>query len=144
MFSKACEYGIRAVIYITKQSMMNLKVSLKDISKAIDSPEAYTSKILQQLARHTIIVSTKGPTGGFFIEKNAIEDMKLCSIVSALDGDHIFTVCGLGLKLCNEKTPCPVHHQFKIIREDLRLMLENTTVKSLAVELSGGGAFLKV
>ena len=66
MFSKACEYGIRASIFIAEQSLLDKKVSLKDIAKAIDSPEAYTSKILQQLSRNFIINSDKGPTGGFF------------------------------------------------------------------------------
>ena len=55
MFSKACEYAIRASIYIAKQSQNASKVSLKDVAMAIESPEAYTSKILQQLSRNHII-----------------------------------------------------------------------------------------
>lgn len=143
MFSKACEYGIRATIYIVKQSGEDLKISLKDIAQAIDSPEAYTSKILQELVRCNIISSAKGPTGGFFIEKEAVGKLNLHSIVFALDGDSVFKGCGLGLKQCNEKRPCPVHHHFKKIRNDLRLMLENTSIKSLADGLNEGSAFLK-
>ena len=52
MFSKACEYGIRASIYIAQQSLLDRKVSLKEISEAIESPTAYTSKILQKLTRN--------------------------------------------------------------------------------------------
>ncbi len=143
MFSKACEYGIKSAIYIAEQSLLNKKVSLRDISKAIESPEAYTSKILQQLVRSSIIHSEKGPTGGFSIEVKSLEKVKLCAIVSAIDGDEVYMGCGLGLKQCNEKKPCPVHYQFKSIRENLKQMLESTTVKSLALDLEKGKTFLK-
>lgn len=143
MFSKACEYGIKASIYIMEQSLHDRKVSLKDVAKAIESPEAYTSKILQQLVRNNIIHSGKGPTGGFSFEKNGFETITLGSIVSAIDGNDLYVDCGLGLKKCNEKKPCPVHHQFKLIRDSLKHMLETTTVKSLAMDLEKGLTFLK-
>lgn len=143
MFSKACEYGIRASIFIAEQSALNKKVSLKEVAKAIDSPEAYTSKILQHLTKNNIINSEKGPRGGFLMDKNELDKVKLSTIVFAIDGDAIYKACGLGLKKCNEKMPCPVHHQFKSIREQLKKMLETSTVKSLATELNEGLTFLK-
>lgn len=143
MFSKACEYGIRAAIYIAGQSLQSRRVSLKDVAKAIESPEAYTSKILQQLVRNNLINSEKGPTGGFSMDKQGLEKVKLSSIVSAIDGDAVYNGCGLGLKQCNEKKPCPVHNQFKSIRENLKEMLETTTVTSLATDLEKGLTFLK-
>ena len=143
MFSKACEYGIRSAIYIAEQSLLEKKVSLKEVAKAIDSPEAYTSKILQQLSKNNIINSDKGPTGGFSMDKSELQKVKLSTIVSAIDGDSIYKGCGLGLKRCNEKMPCPVHHQFKKIRDDLKEMLETTTVMSLTIDLSNGLTFLK-
>ena len=143
MFSKACEYGIRASIYIAQQSLLDKKVNLKDISEAIESPTAYTSKILQKLSRNSIINSDKGPTGGFSIDKMKLEKVKLSSIVYAIDGETIFHSCGLGLKQCNEKIPCPVHQQFKVIREELKKMIETTSVKSLAMDYEKGLTFLR-
>ena len=49
MFSKACEYAIRSCILIATNSLESKNSNLKDISKAIDSPEAFTAKILQKL-----------------------------------------------------------------------------------------------
>ena len=143
MFSKACEYGIRATIYIAKQSQLGKKVSLKEVAEAIESPIAYTSKILQLLSRNLIIKSDKGPTGGFSIDVVKLEKVKLSTIVFAIDGDSIYKGCGLGLKKCNEKMPCPVHDQFKIVRDELKKMLDNTTVKSLALDLEKKITFLK-
>ncbi|QQR96753.1 MAG: Rrf2 family transcriptional regulator [Sphingobacteriales bacterium] len=143
MFSKTCEYGIKATIYIAGNSLDNKKVSLKDVAKAIESPEAYTSKILQELSRKEIIMTSKGPTGGFSMELKKIEKLNLCDIVSAIDGNSIYKSCGLGLKKCNEKMPCPVHHQFKKIRDDIKQMLETTSIKSLTSNLELGLVYLK-
>ena len=143
MFSKACEYGIRASIYIARQSLLGRKVSLKEVATAIESPEAYTSKTLQLLSRNSIINSDKGPTGGFSINIEKLNNLKLSTIVLAIDGDDIYVGCGLGLSKCNEKKPCSVHNQFKSIRDDLRKMLENTTIKTLAEDFEKGLTFLK-
>lgn len=143
MFSKACEYGIKATVYIVDHTLKNEKVSMKDVAKAIDSPEAYTSKILQQLSRNNIIQSEKGPTGGFSIEKEKIDQLNLSMIVSAIDGDSIYEGCGLGFHHCNENKPCVIHHQYKSIRDDLKTMLENTLLVDLSEDIEKGLSFLK-
>src|SRR5690606_13909092 len=73
MFAKACEYGTRAAIYIAEQSLEDRKVSLKEVAEAIDSPEAYTSKILQLLSHNQLIISEKGPAGGYRSEEHTSE-----------------------------------------------------------------------
>ncbi len=143
MFSKACEYGIKAAIHISHQSLQGERVSLKAVAKAIDSPVAFTAKILQSLASNSIIASTKGPTGGYEIPNDRQDKITLYQIVEAIDGDKIYTGCGLGLEQCNEKKPCPIHFKFKGIREDLKTMLKSTTVHELAIGLHEGVAFLK-
>lgn len=143
MFSKACEYGIKASVYIIDSSLKNQKVSLKEVAKAIDSPEAYTSKILQQLSRNNIIQSEKGPTGGFSVDKDKIDQINLSTIVSAIDGDTIYKKCGLGFNQCNDSKPCVIHHQYKSIRTDLKTMLENTLLVDLSEDIEKGLSFLK-
>ena len=79
MFSKACEYAIKASIFIAISSYNNKKVSPKEISEEIDSPKAFTAKILQELAKNEIIKSTKGPYEAtslfFFITLIALIDV---------------------------------------------------------------------
>lgn len=143
MFSKTCEYGIRATIFIASQSYQNHRVGLKDIAKKIDSPEAFTAKILQILARNNIIKSIKGVHGGFEIPKETMNQIKLSQIVTAIDGDSVFTGCGLGLSQCSEDHPCPVHDKFVAIRNELSSMLENTNLEELAIGIKSGETFLR-
>lgn len=143
MFSKACEYAIRAEIYIALASQNSPKVSLKDIAKQIESPEAFTAKILQQLVRNKLIESQKGPSGGFWLTEELSKQIRLSQIVEAIDGDKVYQGCGLGLKECSEKQPCPIHNKFKFVRNTLREMLETTSLYELAHGLKEG-AFLKI
>lgn len=143
MFSKACEYGIKATIFIAQNSTLGTRVNLKKIAIAIDSPEAFTAKILQLLVKNQIISSEKGAAGGFTIAEDNLRTVNLAAIVNAIDGDKIYKGCGLGLETCNELKPCPMHEKFKVVRDGLREMLENTTVSELASGLDIGITFLK-
>ncbi len=144
MFSKACEYGIKATIFIAVNSSENRRVSPKEISKEIDSPQAFTAKILQALVRNGVVKSVRGAYGGFEIEKDKIATTKLSQIVYAIDGDNIYNGCALGLHTCDENHPCPVHDKFKIVREELKNMLENTSLEKLALDIKSGVSFLKM
>lgn len=143
MFSKTCEYGIRATIFIASQSYQNTRVGLRDIAKKIDSPEAFTAKILQILSKNNIINSIKGVGGGFDIPKDTMNQIKLSHIVTAIDGDRVFTGCGLGLHHCSEEHPCPIHDKFTNIRNELAFMLENTNLEELALGIKSGDTFLR-
>lgn len=144
MFSKACEYGIKATLYIAEQALNSeKKTGVKDIAKAIDSPEAFTAKIMQILSKNKIVNSSKGPSGGFYIPKKNLEKIKLSAIVKAIDGDQIYVGCGLGLSQCNAEKPCPVHDQFKVVRDELANMLTKTSLLELATGLDSGLTFLK-
>lgn len=128
MFSKTCEYALRALIYIAQQSKNDSRVGIKDIAKSINSPEHFIAKILQDLSRKGFVQSVKGPNGGFYMDRKNLE-VSIADIVREIDGDKLFTGCGLGLKECSELHPCPLHNQFKKIRQDLRIMLETSKIQ---------------
>jgi Rrf2 family iron-sulfur cluster assembly transcriptional regulator len=143
VFSKSCEYAIKAAIFIANNSLVDKKVGFVDIAKMIDSPEAFTAKILQKLTKDGVILSVRGVNGGFYIPKNLIAKVKLAHVVQAIDGDAVFKGCGLGMEKCNANRPCPLHDKFMSIRSDLRIMLETTNLEELALGLKSGETFLK-
>ena len=77
------------------------------------------------------------------MNKNSLASIKLSQIVNAIDGDKIYNGCGLGLHTCDENHPCPVHDKFKIVRDELKYMLENTSLEELALNIKSGFSFLK-
>ena len=142
MFSKACEYGIRAMIYVATQSINGERVKIGDIVEKVGSPEAFTAKILGDLAKNGLIESLKGPYGGFYIRPDQMESPRIIQIVSVIDGDSIFKGCGLGLSECNAQMPCPMHGKFVKIRSELKNALESTTLLELANGIKSGRTIL--
>lgn len=143
MFSKSCEYAIRAAIYIAAKGTPDKKVGIEEICDHIEAPKHFTAKILQILTRNQIISSQKGVNGGFYLNKYQSK-MTLAQIVSAIDGDLLFTGCGLGLKECSEIEPCPLHDKFKGIRAGIKKMLEESTIEAMAGKLKKGKGFLRI
>jgi DNA-binding IscR family transcriptional regulator len=66
----------------------------------------------------------------------------LIDIVKAIDGDDLFVSCGLGIKHCSAKRPCPIHYEYKAIRDEIITMLKTNTIQDLAMGLVSGDTFL--
>lgn len=135
MFSKACEYAIRATLHIAAATAADDQATVKSIAEAIGAPVAFTAKVLQKLVRDGHLDSMKGPGGGFRLSEARAKELKLSSIVASIDGKDVYTRCGLGLHECNSKKPCPLHDRFLIVREGLRHLLEGTSVYEVSVGL---------
>ncbi|WP_436516607.1 RrF2 family transcriptional regulator [Ekhidna sp. To15] len=127
MFSRACEYAIKIMIYIAAKEMEGRRTGLKEVTEAIDSPEAFTAKILQQLVRSKLLNSYKGPAGGFELAQN--QEIRLIDIVIAIDGEKLLEDCVLGLPSCSSRNPCPVHEKFLLIRNQLKETLLSTDLR---------------
>jgi Rrf2 family iron-sulfur cluster assembly transcriptional regulator len=129
MFSKTTEYAIRATIYIAQKGTIDNKLGIEKISKAVDSPKSFTSKILQLLA-------------GENITKKAMA-LPVRALLEIFGEDDIFNKCVMGLKNCSDKKPCPMHAQYKPIKEQLINIFEKKTIGELAADITNGTTFIK-
>lgn len=137
MFSRSCEYALQSILYITLHSRNGKAVGLKEISKSQKIPLHFLSKILQQLVKHKTLNSTKGPNGGFSLNISP-HKLRLIRIVELIDGLDIFDRCGIGLKKCSDKTPCPIHFDYKVVKEKIRSLLTEKTLSELCDDLDKG------
>lgn len=127
-FSKGCEYALRATIYLAKNGGTE-KVGIHIIAKDLDVPMHYLSKVMQILVRNGVISSIKGRNGGFYLSESEVNE-PLIRIVHAIDGMEVFRKCGLGIKDCNSKQPCPLHNDIKDYRDNLMKVLSNSSIGS--------------
>jgi Rrf2 family iron-sulfur cluster assembly transcriptional regulator len=131
MFSKSCKYAIRAVLYLAIRAKEEHKLGVKEIAEALDMPRPFLAKLLQQLSRHHLISSTKGPNGGFYLSAdNARANLR--GVVESIDGPEIFTSCILGFSICSNENPCPLHSRALIYRQGLLEMLEDQSITEVA------------
>ncbi len=142
MLSITCQTAIKAVTYIASKFPDKKKSGIKEIAAQINESEHTIGKVLQKLTKLAIISSIKGPNGGFFITK-AQESAPLILIVKAVEGDDYFERCGLGLSTCSDLHPCPIHKDFKTVRESFKRFCKLKTIGDLYRDLNVGKAFLK-
>lgn len=129
IFSKRCEIALQAVLFLSAQ-VSGKMFSAGEITKQLDVPKEFVSKILQTLTSSDIIGSKKGNSGGFYLAKNP-EHIKLIDVVAAIDGLEIFHKCVLGFKGCGLSAPCPVHDEWGKLRNETYNMLSNSTLEDL-------------
>ena len=141
MLSKTCKIAIKAVIYLCSKFESGGNASIKEIAEFINSSEHTVGKILQTLVKQDVIKSMKGPTGGFFISKTQ-QKQPIINIVQAIDGKQIFTSCGLGLSKCSSSHPCPIHDDYKQVRDLMEKLFREKNVLNLCEPVSNGLAYL--
>lgn len=143
MFSKSCHYGLQAMIYIAYYSDEERNVELSRIAEGLDVPKHFLSKILQLLVKHKLLVSMKGPTGGFRLN-GAADSISMIEVIEAIDGLDVFTQCGIGFKMCDDDHPCPIHHDYKKVRNRIKLLFNNKTLKDLVQEIEDGESIVSL
>lgn len=142
MFSKTAEYALRATIFIAQKGAIDNKLGIDEIAKAIDSPQSFTAKILQMLTKDNKVVSSaRGPHGGFYMS-NQSKKLPARAILEAVDEDDVLRKCILGLDQCSELKPCPMHSEYKLIREKLINLFEKKSIQYLANETSKENIFI--
>lgn len=138
MFSKTCEYALRAILYVALNASKGKKIGIKEIAKNLGIPTHFLGKILQNLVKHRILDSTKGPNGGFF-STPAMLKIPIIRIVEIVDGKETFNKCGIGLAQCSDKHPCPIHNDFGPYRDNLKRILSKKKVQDFVNEIKKGG-----
>ncbi|MBY0479895.1 MAG: Rrf2 family transcriptional regulator [Chitinophagaceae bacterium] len=141
MLSLTCKTAIKAVIYLASGFERGQKSSIKEIATDINASEHTVGKMLQTLVKEGVINSSKGPTGGFFITTKQ-KNQPIIHIVHAIDGKEIFNECGLGLSKCSATHPCPMHNDYKEIRDAFKLMCQQKKVSDLCETINGGFTYL--
>lgn len=137
MLSHTSKYAIRAVIYLALFSNREKKVGIKEIAEELDIPSPFLGKILQMLAKHHILGSTKGPHGGFYLEKPAI-DISLMDIIELIDGSDVFNTCVIRNAACSPENPCSLHDKIASLRNEERMLYSTESIADLVSEFRKG------
>jgi len=131
LYSKSAEYAIQAMVYLAEAKSEKPVMTAK-IAKDYNIPYQFLAKIVQTLVKHRLIKATRGRTGGINLYQDA-ENIYLYQIVDAVDGPPPEEEqCVIGLDLCSDATPCPLHHTWKPIKESIRKMLADENLEELA------------
>lgn len=130
LLSKSCEYGLRALLYLVAENAEGYE-SLRDISEQLDLSFPFLGKIFQTLNESGLTTSQRGPGGGVALARDPAT-ITLYEVISALDGEKLFTECILGLPGCGEEKPCPLHNSWARQRDQIELLFRRATLAETA------------
>lgn len=133
MLSHTSKYAIRALIYLELYSHPEKKVGIKEISEKLDIPSPFLGKILQVLVKQNFLNSTKGPNGGFYLKRPAI-DIALMEVIDAIDGSTSFEICVIRNSACDHDNPCSMHDKMAPLWNEMRRIFATETIADLVSE----------
>lgn len=137
MLTKSSKYAIRGVLYLALNSSEAKKFSPAVIAKAIAVPAPFLAKTLQLLSKNNLISSTKGRHGGFYLSGENRQN-NLISIVDCIDGLEKFNSCMLGLPVCSDEEPCPLHNKLAPLCNSFIEELSNKSIEDFSIDLRTG------
>jgi Rrf2 family protein len=130
VLSKTCNYALRASLYVASHNSRDF-IPISEISDNLEISFHFLTKILQALNDAEIMISFRGPKGGVKLAHSP-QEISLYKIITAIDGIDIFEKCVLGLDDCHNSRPCPLHGQWKGIRDNLKHIFQSNTLGILS------------
>jgi Rrf2 family protein len=127
MFSQTAEYALRAVMHLVEQP--DGPASSETISRAMQVPRPYLSKVLRDLVVAELVASVRGPNGGFVLARPASR-ITVLDVVNAVDPIKRITECPLGRP--DHQQLCRLHRQMDSAIEHVECSLRSTTLDQLA------------
>jgi Rrf2 family protein len=128
MISRTARYALRATVCLAEEDADAL-LDVRALARATGVPRNYLSKILHVLAREGILVSYRGPGGGFRLAVPA-ERLPLARIVGLFEPPPARD-CLLGRARCSDRSPCRAHEEWKSVAACNAAFFENTTVADI-------------
>ncbi len=128
MLTTTTNYAIRALAYIASLNGQYYADSF-EISQAVGVPRNFLLKILNRLRGQGIVKALRGIGGGFRLAKPA-KTITLYNIVEIFEDMEALAACVMGIDHCPASEPCPIHEEWREIRQRFIAFLKHTTFES--------------
>ncbi|MGZ4788340.1 MAG: RrF2 family transcriptional regulator [Terriglobales bacterium] len=132
--TRAADYAVRVMIHLAAQPLGTV-VRLRNLAGEVDVPESFLAKVLQTLTRGGLVISRRGPDGGFELVPSSMQATML-DIINAIDGPVQLNTC-LGEKgCCSRRDWCPAHSVWAEAQMAMSGVLNRETIGELALRSS--------
>lgn len=127
MFSQTVEYALRAMVFLSGSGSQSS--SSEVIAEQTKTPPGYVSKVLRDLVVAGLVVSRRGPSGGFALSRPPSE-ITILDVVDAVDPIRRITGCPLGNP--EHRELCPLHRRLDRAIEEIRESLSSSLLSEIA------------
>lgn len=130
--SNTSKYTIRILVYMVNHKGKSL-ISAKELSKNLNIPYKFLTKIMTELARVGFIESIRGREGGYKFLKKASE-ITVSDILDLFNDSIKDEACILGIDFCDSQQKCALHDKWIKSKIQLQKMFKESTIESIAKE----------
>ncbi|MHC9542746.1 MAG: Rrf2 family transcriptional regulator [Vulcanimicrobiota bacterium] len=126
--SEAASIGLHAMMLLAAEDHRLL--STKEMARKLSVSEAHLSKVMQRLAKVDLVRSTKGPSGGFILDRPK-EKITLIEVYEAIEGPLVHRDCLLHKPLCGGGKNCIFGGLFNRLNRDVVEYLAGTRLSDV-------------
>jgi Rrf2 family protein len=90
--SRKVDYALRAVIHLANDEHRGRACTVAEISERERIPRQFLEKIIRDLIRTRLVVSRRGPHGGYVLGRPA-EEVTFRDVIEAVEGPISLNVC---------------------------------------------------
>jgi Rrf2 family cysteine metabolism transcriptional repressor len=132
-FGVGVDYSLKALLMLAERYPTAQPLRVENIAMAQNIPENYLRRLLIELKRGGLVVSQKGPSGGFLLARPPSK-ITMADVVEIIEGDYAPVECleeGANSP-CRGNEVCAMRDVWREVRDQVAAILRRTTLEMLA------------
>jgi Rrf2 family protein len=131
-FGVGVDYSLKALLMLADRYPGAQPLRVEEIAAVQGVPENYLRRLLIELKRGGLVLSQKGPNGGYMLARPPAR-ITMAEVVEIIEGDYTPVECledGAN-SFCPRDSGCPMRDVWRDVRDSVVGILRNATLQSL-------------
>lgn len=129
--SKKADYALMAMKHLAMRP--DASASAREIAEQYDIPIELMAKILQRLARRSLLTSHQGTRGGYRLARSS-SAISIADIIQAIDGPLTVTACSTEAENCDQFAKCNVRDPLWRIKDRIVTALSTCSLQEISAD----------
>jgi len=141
-FGVGVDYSLKALVMMAERYPSAQPIRIEEIAASQKLPETYLRRLLIDLKRGGVVLSQKGPSGGYFLARHPAK-ITMAEVVQIIEGDFVPVECledGANSP-CRRDDVCAMREVWREVRDSVLEILGRTTLESLARQRKAAHSF---
>jgi Rrf2 family transcriptional regulator, cysteine metabolism repressor len=132
-FGVGVDYSLKALLMLADRYPSSQPLRVEEIAASQGVPENYLRRLLIELKRGGLVLSQKGPSGGYMLARPPAR-ITMADVVEIIEGDYMPVECleDGGNSFCPRDGGCPMRDVWREVRDSVVNILRSATLQSLA------------
>ncbi len=132
-FGVGVDYCLKALITLAERYPTAQPYRVEEIAAVQNVPENYLRRLLIELKRGGLVLSQKGPSGGYMLARHPSK-ITMAEVVQIIEGEYVPVECleDGSNALCQRADNCAMRDVWNEVRDSVNAILGGVTLQSLA------------